>query len=212
MPLHRVERVSALALGICVLALLGGVASASAQAAPHSGIDGVVKDATTGETIIEGAVQVLGARRVFTDYDGNYSVDLPPGTYSLRVTYDLFQPARVSDVVVERGQRTTLNVALTPDTDTLAEVVVTARADRATEATQLELRRQSASVSDGVSAQEIARSPDSNAGDAARRVVGATVVGGQYLFVRGLGGRYTSVLLNGAQIPSTDPEIGRAHV
>ena len=207
MLLHRVERVFALALGMCVFAALGGATSASAQAAPHSGIDGVVKDAATGETIIEGVVQVVGARRVFTDYDGNYSVDLPPGTYSLRVTYDLFQTARVSEVVVERGQRTTVNVALTPDTDTLAEVVVTARADRATEATQLELRRQSSSVSDGVSAQEIARSPDSTAGDAARRVVGATVVGGQYLFVRGLGGRYTSVLLNGAQIPSTDPDV-----
>lgn len=204
----RDGRTHALALGMCVCAVLGSPASARAQAAPDSGgIDGVVRDATTGETIIEGAVQVVGRSRVFTDYDGNFSVDLPPGTYTLRVTYDLYQTARVSDVVVQRGQRTTVAVELTPDTDTLAEVVVTARADRATEATQLELRRQSTSVSDGISAQEIARSPDSNAGDAARRVVGATVVNGQYLFVRGLGGRYTSVLLNGAQIPSTDPDV-----
>lgn len=227
----RDARRAALALGIGVFVALSVVASARAQTPPEteptvavptpdeaaaatepeqrrgSGIDGVVKDATTGETIIEGAVQVVGRRRVFTDYDGNFSVDLPPGTYTLRVTYDLYQTARVSDVVVERGRRTTINVELTPDTDTLAEVVVTARADRATEATQLELRRQSTSVSDGISAQEIARSPDSNAGDAARRVVGATVVDGRYLFVRGLGGRYTSVLLNGAQIPSTDPDV-----
>jgi hypothetical protein len=67
-------------------------------------------------------------------------------------------------------------------------------------------RRESATVQDGVSAEEIRRSPDSDAGQAARRIVGATVVGGQYLFVRGLGGRYSSVLLNGAYLPSSDPD------
>jgi outer membrane receptor protein involved in Fe transport len=173
----------------------------------RSGIVGLVRDAATQETIIEGAVQVVGGRRTFTNFDGCFQIELPPGTYALRVTYDLYQTARLTNVVVGRGEAVELTVELQPDTDTLAEVVVTARADRATEATQLELRRQSSSVSDGISAQEIARSPDSNAGDAARRVVGASVVGGQYLFVRGLGGRYTSVLLNGAQIPSTDPDV-----
>ena len=173
----------------------------------RNGIVGLVKDGATGETIIEGAVQVVGGRRVFTNYDGCFQIELPPGTYTLRITYDLYQTARLTNVVVRRNEAAEVTVELQPDTDTLAEVVVTARADRATEATQLELRRQSSSVSDGISAQEIARSPDSNAGDAARRVVGATVVNGQYLFVRGLGGRYTSVLLNGAQIPSTDPDV-----
>ncbi len=173
----------------------------------RSGIVGLVRDGATQETIIEGAVQVVGGRRTFTNFDGCFQIELPPGTYALRVTYDLYQTARLTNVVVGRGEAVELSIDLQPDTDTLAEVVVTARADRATEATQLELRRQSSSVSDGISAQEIARSPDSNAGDAARRVVGASVVGGQYLFVRGLGGRYTSVLLNGAQIPSTDPDV-----
>src|SRR5262249_37829400 len=36
---------------------------------------------------------------------------------------------------------------------------------------------------------------------------GATVVGGQFLFVRGLGGRYSNVRLNGVPLPSTDPEL-----
>ena len=172
----------------------------------RNGIVGLVKDGATGETIIEGVVQVVGGRRVFTNYDGCFQIELPPGTYTLRITYDLYQTARLTNVVVRRGEASEVTIDLQPDTETLAEVVVTARADRATESTQLELRRQSASVSDSISAQEIARSPDSNAGDAVRRVVGASVVGGQYLFVRGLGGRYTNVLLNGVQMPGSDPD------
>ncbi|MFN3876129.1 MAG: NusA N-terminal domain-containing protein, partial [Flavobacteriales bacterium] len=69
------------------------------------------------------------------------------------------------------------------------EVVIEVRADTGSEATALRTRRESGAVQDGVSAEEIRRSPDSDAGQAARRIVGATVVGGQYLFVRGLGGR-----------------------
>jgi len=172
----------------------------------RNGIVGLVKDGATGETIIEGAVQVVGGRRVFTNYDGCFQIELPPGTYTLRVFYDLYQTARLTNVVVRRGEAAEVTVELQPDTDTLAEVVVTARADRATEATQLELRRQSAAVSDSISAQEIARSPDNTASEAVRRVVAATVVGGQYLYVRGLGGRYTNTLLNGSPLPSLDPD------
>ncbi|MFS8070622.1 MAG: TonB-dependent receptor domain-containing protein, partial [Byssovorax sp.] len=61
-------------------------------------------------------------------------------------------------------------------------------------------------MGDAVSAQEIARSPDRNAADAAKRVVGATVVGGKYVFVRGLGDRYSNSLLNGTPLPSPEPD------
>lgn len=87
------------------------------------------------------------------------------------------------------------------------EVVVTARAQTGTVAGNLQQRRDSASVSDGVSAQEIQRSPDQSAGDAIRRVVGASIVGGQYAYIRGLGGRYVNVTLNGMPLPSLDPDV-----
>lgn len=85
-------------------------------------------------------------------------------------------------------------------------MVIRGRADRSTAATQLQVRRQSASVSDGVSAQEMARAPDTAVSDAARRVVGVTIVNGRYAYVRGLGGRYVNALLNGMPLPSLDPD------
>jgi hypothetical protein len=66
-------------------------------------------------------------------------------------------------------------------------------------------RRATAAVTEAVSAEQIARTGDSDAASTLKRVTGLSVVDGRYVFVRGLGDRYSSVLLNGAQIPSPDP-------
>jgi outer membrane receptor protein involved in Fe transport len=66
-------------------------------------------------------------------------------------------------------------------------------------------RRATANVTDVISAEQIARTGDSDAATTLKRVTGLSVVDGKFVFVRGLGDRYSSVLLNGAQIPSPDP-------
>lgn len=95
---------------------------------------------------------------------------------------------------------------VTRDAGQATAMVIRGRAERGTAATQLLVRRQSAAVSDGVSAQDIARAPDAAVSDAARRVVGVTLVNGRYAYVRGLGGRYVNALLNGMPLPSLDPD------
>lgn len=86
------------------------------------------------------------------------------------------------------------------------EIIVWGEPERRTEAGLLEVRRRAASVSDGLSAQEMSRAPDSAASDAARRVVSVTVEEGKYVLIRGLGDRYVATLLNGAPLPSTEPD------
>jgi hypothetical protein len=61
-------------------------------------------------------------------------------------------------------------------------------------------------IVNGISAEQIARSPDSDASEAVQRVSGVTVQDGRYVFVRGLGERYTTTSLNGARVPSPEPE------
>jgi outer membrane receptor protein involved in Fe transport len=191
-------------------------ATAAAQAQPVTGVRGQVTDAETGEPLIEAVVRVVqepkasartaGEGATATDLDGMYELPLPPGTYELRVSYDVYQARRIRGVVVRRTGATRLDVKLKPDPGAVEEVVVEARADIRTEAAGLQERKRSATVQDAVSAQEISRSPDSSAGDAVKRVVSATVVGGRYVFVRGLGGRYSTTLLNGVVLPSPDPD------
>ncbi|HAI60031.1 MAG TPA: hypothetical protein DCM32_09165 [Xanthomonadaceae bacterium] len=73
------------------------------------------------------------------------------------------------------------------------------------QAAYLDLERMSVSVDDTLSIEQITRAGDTDAAVALRRVTGLTLVNDRFIYVRGLGERYSSVLLNGAQIPSPDP-------
>ena len=181
----------------------------SAEPPPgFTGLHGRVTDASTGEALIEATVKVVtGAQtQALTDLDGNYRLALPPGKYDLRVFYDVYQGRRITGVVVTQGKATKLDVALSADVGAVQEMVVEARADRRAEGALLQERKKAITVSDAISAQEIARTPDSSASDAVKRVVSATVVDGRYVLLRGLGGRYNSTLLNGAILPSPEPD------
>jgi outer membrane receptor protein involved in Fe transport len=173
-----------------------------------TGVCGVLTESSTGEPLIEAEVRVVsgGARSVRTDADGRYALPLPPGEYDVRAYYELHRPRRVGGVVVRQGECTAVDFPLAPDAGAVEEVVVEARADARHEAAVLAERRKAAPVSDAVSAQEISRTPDSSASDAVKRVVSATVVDGRQIVLRGLGGRYSAVLLNGVALPSPDPD------
>ena len=69
----------------------------------------------------------------------------------------------------------------------------------------LEQRMRSSRIEDSISTEEISRLPASSAGDAIKRVTGVSIVGGRYVFVRGLGERYSNTLLNNVEIPSPEP-------
>lgn len=168
---------------------------------------GLVKS-STGEALIEAQVSVIGQqKRALTDVDGWFRLELPPGTYSLRVFYELHKARRIENVKVTVGQLQRVDVRL--EADRKAEEIVTAiEADvlRASTNAQLTLRKKAANVTDGVGSQEIAKTPDRNAADAVRRVVGATIVDNKFVYVRGLGERYTNALLNGSPLPSSEPD------
>lgn len=180
--------------------------------APEKGrgaITGRVTDTKFNEPLIEAQVLVVGTRySTLTDLDGNFRLDLPPGRYTLRVLYELHQAARLANVTVTSGEVTPLDVQLVPDERAAQNDVIDVQMEVAAasqEATQLE-RRRSANVGDAVGRAEISRSTDRNAAEATQRVPGASVVGGRFVYVRGLGERYTNAQLNGAPLPSPEPD------
>lgn len=172
------------------------------------GIVGLVTDAQSGEGLIEATVKVVagGKKSALTDVDGEYRLKLPPGTYDLRVFYALYEGRRVTNVEVKAGEVTRLDVTLEAKSRAIKEVVVEAKADKRNEKALLQERKKAPVVQDSIGAQEIARTPDSNAGEAARRVVGVTLVDNKYVFIRGLGGRYVQTLLNSTIMPSPEPD------
>src|SRR5215471_6639704 len=108
------------AVVLCLaLALGGGARRLCAQQPPAAAqtetgtLSGTVIDKSTGDPIIEAGVEVVdGGKKATTDLDGHFKLELPPGTYQLRVFAPLFQPVRLQGVVVKAKQVTTQKVSL----------------------------------------------------------------------------------------------------
>ena len=195
-------------LGIACLSFSLLASTAVAQSARTGSITGNVVDSETGETLI-GANVVLEGTIVgaTTDLDGEYTIrPVEPGTYHLVFSYIGYTSVTVTDVVVTEGEATIVDLSLTPGAIGLEEVVVAARALENTDASLLKQRQKAAAVSDAISAEAIGRSGSSTAADAMEKVTGVSVVGGKYVYVRGLGDRYMNTQLNGATLPSADPD------
>lgn len=185
------------------------VISAFALTAQTNGtIRGTITDKETGEILmftnvyIEGTDPIIGAQ---SDLDGNYEINVAPGTYDLTVSYTGYTNSTVTGVEVKAGEITIIDFSMQSGTLTLTEVVVQATVINRTENALLALQRKSINIQDGISSQEISRFGSSNAAESMKRVTGASVVGGKYVVVRGLGDRYSSAQLNGLLMPSTDP-------
>ena len=65
--------------------------------------------------------------------------------------------------------------------------------------------RESSEVAAFLTSEDLERTGDSSAAAALTRVTGLTVVEGRFIYVRGLGERYSSALLNGSPLPSPEP-------
>ena len=170
-------------------------------------IAGKVVDAETGESLPGVNVVIEGTLRgAATDMEGAYRIyGLEPGTYNIIATYIGYGTKKIAGIEVEAGQVQQLDFTLSMTVLEGQEVVITAKAARNTEASLLKDRQKAVAVSDAISAEAISQSGAENAADAMKQVTGASVVDGKYVYVRGLGDRYTSTQLNGAELPSTNP-------
>ena len=172
-------------------------------------IRGTVIDGENAEPLIGVFVTVQSDESIGTtsDFDGTFDLNLAPGTYTLVFSYLSYQTLNVTDLVVAEGDVTVLdNVRMMTESEKLDEVVITAKVMRSSEAALMTLKRKSTSLIDGISAAKFKKIGDSNAASAVKRVTGVSVEGGKYVYVRGLGDRYSKTMLNGLDIPGLDPD------
>lgn len=192
---------------VIALIALGGPLSLTAQ--QTGTITGRVVDAANGEPVIGAAVRVEGAPKMgaMTNVSGSFTIrNVPAGAVSFVVTSVGYGSKTIEKVMVRAGATTTQDVSLAGQAIQGSTVNVRATAGRGTDNAALTERKRSATVSDAISSQEIARAPASDAGDAMKRVTGVSVVGDKYVVVRGLSERYSSTQLNGVNLPSPEPE------
>ena len=98
-----------------------------------------------------------------------------------------------------------LQIPLVPQVVKLDAIKLPVQLSQSSERGLLEQRMRSSRIEDSISTEEISRLPASSAGEAIKRVTGVSIVGGRYVFVRGLGEHYSNTLLNNVEIPSPEP-------
>lgn len=172
-------------------------------------ISGKIIDAKTGETlpgataIIEGTTKGGSA-----DFDGNFSINnVPVGKVTLLVSYISYDTKKLTGIEVKANDVTNINVQLqTSSSQDLQEVVVVVEMNKENNSALVLMQKNNVSVSDGVSAETIKRTPDRNTSDVLKRVSGASIQDNKFAIVRGLNERYNAAYMNGAPLPSSESD------
>ena len=168
-------------------------------------ISGTVIDGEFNEPLAFANVVVKGTSKgASADFDGKYELEIEAGTYTLVFSFVGYVTKEITDVVVKEDEVVTLDVVL--ETNSLDTVVITTSTKRNTENAVLSIQKKSVVVLDGLSAQAIKSSGAGNVASAVKTVPGVSIQDGKYVFVRGLGDRYTKSILNGIDIPGLDPD------
>lgn len=171
-------------------------------------IAGKVIDKKTGEELIGVSVQIEGTNiGTATDFEGSFTLNnIVPGTYNLVFTYISYQKKIVTGIVVKSKEITTINTALQEATKELTEVVIKGELKKETASALLIQQKKNVSISDGVSADLIKKTPDATTGDVMKRISGTSIQDNKFAIIRGLNDRYNTAYINGAPLPSTESD------
>src|SRR5687768_7780716 len=112
-------------------------------------IRGKITDGETGESLYGATVLKDGTTQgVISDFDGNYSLSLEPGTHTIVLRFISYQTQTIQNVVVRKDEVTSLDFVLQPDVSELSEVIISASAMRDTEMGISTFQRKSANLLD----------------------------------------------------------------
>lgn len=177
----------------------------SVMAATAGTIKGTITDRQTKEPLTGATVQVSGtAQGAVADLDGNYTLELKNGTYTLTVRYIGYKDMTINAVEI-KGE-TVLNFDMEPDTQTLGEVQVTAKKNLEGERA-LQMERQKATLAiENLGSKEMSLKGIGNVEEGVKKITGISIASAGQLIVRGLGDRYSTTTLNGLPIASPNPD------
>jgi hypothetical protein len=155
-----------------------------------------------GATIsVEGLSKALAA-----NVEGRFSVSLEPGRkYTIVVSSVGYTTKSLEDVEVKLNEESNLTIVL-EEKSALSEVVVRTSVRKESTSALLNFQKSNTALSSGLAADFIKRTPDRNTGEILKRVSGTSIQDNKFVVVRGLGDRYNTAFLNGAQLPSSEPD------
>ncbi len=168
-------------------------------------VKGKITEQGTNEPLTGATIVTNDGHGTTADIDGNYSLTLKNGTYTLTVHYIGFKTVVRENVRVTKDDMV-LDFVLDMDNTTLSEVTVTGTVLHNTEAATTREQQEAHVTMTGVSEQHIKRTQDKDAGEVIRRIPGVSIIDEKFVMVRGLSQRYNNVWLNGAAVPSSEAD------
>ena len=168
-------------------------------------IKGTVLDKQTKEPLTGATIQITGtAQGVVADIDGNYTLNVNDGTYTITVRYIGYKDILLNSIKVKA--ETLLNFEMESDAQALGEVSVVAKKNLEGERA-LQMERQKATLAiENLGAKEMSIKGISNVEEGVKKITGISIASAGQLIVRGLGDRYSTTTLNGLPIASPNPD------
>lgn len=155
------------------------------------------------------SVKISGAAGgTSTNAEGTYSLNLSTGKkYTLVISGVGYSSKTISDVEVFVNRDNILDIVLDAVSKNLDAVVVQSVSRRQENTNALlAFQKNNSALSSGLAADFIRRTPDKNTGEVLRRVSGTSIQDNKFVIVRGLSDRYNAAFINGAALPSSEPD------
>lgn len=160
------------------------------------------------EPVAGATISVSGsAKNIAADVEGRFSITLEQGKkYIITVSAVGYQAKEVSEVEVKADDDNVITIVMEVAAKEVGEIVIRSTARKENTSGLLNFQRNNVSLSSGLAADFIRRTPDKNTSEVLRRVSGASIQDNKFVVVRGLSDRYNQALINGAQLPSSEPD------
>lgn len=169
-------------------------------------VSGKIVDEENGQPVF-GATIRIGNTGTTTGIDGSFTISLPKGTYTATVSNIGYGTKEVSGVEVDENKTFELNVVIKRKKGQLAGVTVMSSARKEGVAALYARQKNTAEISNGISAEQISATPDKNVGDVLKRISGVSTNDNRRVVIRGIAERYNVAMLDGVTLPSTDVQV-----
>ncbi len=143
-----------------------------------------------------------------SDIDGIYILEnLSIGSYTLVISFIGYETVELSNIIIEAGKVTTVNVPMGISAAALDQVIIKTSTKKESVASLLIEQKRAKVMQQSIGAEELSQKGISNAAGAIAKVSGVSrQEGGSNVYVRGLGDRYLNTTYNGLSLPSNDIE------
>ena len=176
--------------------------------AQNTNIQGKVIDEMNGQTIPGAKIFLDSTLKItVTDFDGKFTFEnITAGEHTITVKYPTYLTKKTTGIQVKEGEVVEITVSIISAEKQLNVARVKTKAKAETTAALLLNQKNASSVTSGITAEEIKKTPDTRTSDVLKRVSGASIQDNKYVVIRGLNDRYNFAMLNDAPLPSSESD------